>query len=475
MVIKETRGTENQERLQQSQAEWDVYTGNIKPYVEAMLTERFSASLVREVPIVSSINILKKTTDSKATLYNDEPVRVFSDLTEDQKEKVTRIYNDMRIDFTMLEANRLFELQKKQTHVLIEPMNGKLRARPLKAHQLNVVNSQTNPEMGEVYIFSSYDKELNTNAEESQRQDGYNQAIADLDDYKKSENKFIVWSKNFHFVMDKHGNILSESVESPIAGVLPIVEISAMKDFNYWREITNDVADFCIFYNTSQSMLQQIVEMQGFAQAWLKAPDDLMPQYVDIGPNRVLRLIQPSGGGEVDFGFSNPSSDIGGAQAYMESLLAQFLSSQGLDSSSISGQASSQNYGTGIERLLAQIERFESSKESMALFREAEQDIWDIVKAWHNAGKITGLLNQKYITQDLPEKSEITITYLEPQNIMSDAEKLEIAERRMELGLWSRAKALSFLDDIPLHEAEKMILPEVIVPMVDDSDSEDME
>lgn len=236
--------------------------------------------------------------------------------------------------------------------------------------------------------------------------------------------------------MDGQGNVLTEKVENPLAsfGIMPIIEISAMKDFAYWREITNDVAQFCVDYNVSLSSLAYVVELQGFAQAYLKAPSDLMPQSIEIGPNRILKILtDPNAEGDVEFGYANPGSDISSSQAFIESLLAQFLSSQGLDPNTVSGKAAAEKFNSGIERLLAQIEKFEASKETMALFRDAESALYNVIKAYHNVLKGSDLLNAKYKTQDFSADSEVVINYGEPQSVMGEAEKLDIIERKMEL------------------------------------------
>ncbi len=471
--MSEIRGSENQARLESSQEEWDVYTGNIRPYVERKIADRFSYELVKEVPIVSAINVFKKVVDSRASLYKSEPTRDFSDLSDDQVEVINRIYEDARIDFTLLEANKLYEAQKHQTHVLIEPKKGRLRLRPIKAHQVNVVPNELDQEDGEIYIFSSYNKDFSENSVRVDRQNSMNEAIADYDDYRSEQERFVVWSSSYHFVMDGNGTIISEEIENPIAPVIPVVEISAMKDFNYWRELTNDAAEFCVDYNMHQSMLGQIVEMQGFAQAYLKAPEDLMPEYVEIGPNRIVKLItNPQLEGDVEFGFANPNSDIGAARDYNEAILAQYLSSQGLDSNAVSGTPSTDSFASGTERLLAQIERFEASKETMAIFREAEMDIYKVIKAYHNVLKGTDVLMDKYITNDIPEDSEVMVMYEEPTTNLTDSEKLDIAERRIELD-WSIAEAKAYLDDITVEQAEEKLTANGMLqsrPMPDPSD-----
>jgi hypothetical protein len=459
-LITELKSSENRERLENSQEEWDVYTGNIKPYVKQKIADRFSADLVKEVPIVSAINVLKKVVDSRASLYKSEPKREYTDLSDEQKEAVNNIYDNMRMDFSMLEANKLYELQKHQTHLLIEPKKGRLRIRPIKAHQVNVVPDELDPEEGEIYIFSSYNKDFNQNADRVTNKDSINQSIADYDDYEAQEERYVVWSSEYHFVMDGNGAIISEDIVNPIAPIMPVVEISAMKDFNYWRELTNDVAEFCVDYNMHQSMLGQIVEMQGFAQAYLKAPSDLMPDYVEIGANRILKLItNPQMEGDVEFGYANPNSDIASAQAYNEAILAQFLSSQGLDSNAVSGTAKTDKYTSGTERLLAQVERFEASKETMAIFREAEQDVYEVIKAWHNELKKTDIIDPRFVTADLPESSEALVTYEEPKTDLTMLEMLDIAERRLEID-WSLKDAKAYLDDMSVEQAEEKLKEE---------------
>ena len=47
-------------RKELSQTEWDIYTGNINPYVKESIANRFSHKLAEEVPIISAVNLLKK-------------------------------------------------------------------------------------------------------------------------------------------------------------------------------------------------------------------------------------------------------------------------------------------------------------------------------------------------------------------------------------------------------------------------------
>lgn len=447
-LITEINGTENEVRMENSVTEWQTYTGNIAPYVYDELKKRFSPETLKEMPIVSAVNVLRKVVNSRASLYTREPERIFTEVDDSQTEVINKVYEDALIDSVMLESNRLYELQKMQTHLLIEPKKGMLRVRPIKAHQVNVIPSHEDPEEGEIYIFSAFTSDVTTKG-----QDQVNQEIGDYDDMKAKEDRYIVWSKSYHFIMDGNGGIISEDIENPL-GFVPIVEITAMKDFTYWRELTNDAAKFCIDYNVSLSMLGFICEMQGFAQAYLKSPSTLMPETVEIGPTRLLKLItDPNMEGDVEFGYANPNSDIASVQANNESTLAQFLSSQGLDSTTVSGAATADKYTSGVERLLAQIEKFEASKATMATFRAGEARLYDIIKGYLNFSRGSDILSPEYTISEISADSKVVVNYAEPQSVMSELEQLELAERKIELGIWDEIDAYADMNNLTREES----------------------
>ena len=456
-LINEIKGQDNIERMEQSLRDCDVYKGDIKPYVERQLCERFPSETVREIPIVSSVNIARKIVDQKASLYRNEPSRAFTEISEEQEEKVRLIYKDMKINSSLVQSDKFFELQK-QNHVMILPKKGRLKMRSLKNHQLNVVPNPTMPEEGMIYIVSAFTKEDSQIRERAG--DGTNQKIGDTDDYKSVDDTYIVWSRNYHFVMDSDGVILSEEVENPIAPIIPIIEVSSEdKDFEYWVRGGSEFSRFTVDYNSSLSMLGQIVEIQGFAQAYLKAPESLMPSYISVGPNRILKLVtDPNTEGDVDFGYANPGSDISGSQGYVESLLAQFLSSQGIDTNTVTGTVGSgQSFSSGVERLLSMIEKFEASQDSMDIYRDVEAMTYSVVKAWHNVLKGTDSLDSKYWAADLPEDSEVIVHYKGPEAIQSESEELEIISRKLELGLMSRVDVIMEQEKLDRDQAVERI------------------
>jgi hypothetical protein len=444
--------------MQRSLRDTDVYNSDIRPYVHEKLRKRFPPQVVRELPIVASVNIAKKVVDSKANLYKNSPDREFTDLDESQMDTMKKLYDDSGFDSQMLWSNKYYELQG-QTHVKIVPHHGKIKVTPLKNHQVNVVPYLNDPEEGEIFILSSFDKmlsELKRNIS-----DGVDETIAEEDDYDPYVARFIVWSPSYHFVMDGMGTILTEEIENPISPLVPVIEIAPPnKDFEYWIKGPSGLSGFTVDFNEQLSMLNQIVELQGFAQAFMKAPKDLQPTTLSVGPHRILRLITDpdNPNASVEFGYANPSSDIANSQDFIQSILSQFLSSHGLDPSLITGDANAtQGFSSGVERLLAMIDKFDASKDAQDIFEKAEQKIYKVNSKWINVLRDTDLLDEEYKMSEIPEDSRVNVEFNRPEAVQTEDEKLLILEKKIDMGLMSKVQALAEINNISIEEAREKL------------------
>tara|TARA_R110002153_G_scaffold176742_1_gene329982 strand:+ start:1417 stop:2868 length:1452 start_codon:yes stop_codon:yes gene_type:complete len=452
-IISYINGQENIDRKSKSLEDTQVYSGDIYPYVLKKFKDVYKAETVNEIPIVSTINVSEKVINSAASIYKDAPERNFHEVSGEQAETLDAVYNDMWFDTKMLSANRYFKLQK-QTHVIVLPKAEKLQARILKQHQLDVIPFSNDPEAGEVYILTGFDKSLSTLRTEAGN--GIDEPIADEDDYKASITRHVVWSKNYHFVMDGRGAIISgEDVANPI-GMIPIVEISEDKDMEYFIQFVNNDTKFTVEYNEALSNQALVVKMQGFSQAVMMAPEGLMPSSVTVGPNKILKIITDGNlEGEVDFKFVNPGSDLAGVQSHTESLLSQYLSSKGLDANAITGNASnSAGHASGVSKLLAMVERFEASKDDLARFEQAEKNLFKVVRAWLNDAQ--EVLDEKYTIGNLSDNSSLSVQYKEPTAVMSEVETLDVIERKLDMGLISRVEAIAKDRNITVEQAEEV-------------------
>lgn len=451
LIINEIESNENKKRKQVSLAEIDIYNDKIQPHVLSYLSGFYDKTSIKEMAVYSSINLAKRISDQEASLYKDAPKRVFYGLSDNQVKTLESIYKDLKIDQIMLRSNRAFKLQG-QNHIQIIPYEKKLLARVLLNHHIDAVPLEYNPEIAEAYILSGFDKTQNLEST-----DQTNLKIADKNDYKSTIRKYAFWTKDSNFIIDGNGKMLSSDTENPL-GMIPIVEVSNFKDFNYWLDRGTALTDFTIQFNSAMTDIAHIVRMQGFAQAWYKGPIDLLPESVIIGPNHVIKLpVDPNNPVETDFGFANPSPDLAGSMQFPQTLLSSFLTSRGLSPKLVSGNGDSERYTSGLDRLLAMIDRFEASQFDMEIYRNAEDKILKIIIRYLNTYAGTDILG--YSWKNVKEDDvSIVVDYKKPQSILTDSERLDLIAKKKELGLMSDTEAISEYYGINDEQAAKKLL-----------------
>lgn len=454
-VLQEIESTENEERKEKSLRDYEIYSDRLKPWVEDYLRGFYSTESISEMPIVASVNIAKRIVTKEAAIYSTAPKRTFLNVSDQQHEMLEKIYADLELDAVLLRANQFYKLENGQTHLYIFPSKGRLKARALMSHQLDVVPAIDDPETGDVYLISGFDRSsMNIKLEDFE--DGQNQLIADIDDYKSTLKAKAVWSDFFNFVMDEEGNIVSADVKNEL-GITPIVDISTPKSGEYWVRSGSALTDFTVQFNAQMTDLSHIVRMQGFGQAWFKGPENLIPKNIKIGPNFVLKLaIDPNNPVETDFGFANANPDIEGSIRQLEVMLSSFLTSRGLDPKIVNGQGQADKFQSGFDRLLAMVEMFEPAKQDFSVFEAAEKRIFKIICAYLNVYGGTAILPE-YGTQPFSAQADISVKFHEPQLIMSEQDRLQIIRDKLELGLMSKAESIAYDRGISVEEAKKVM------------------
>lgn len=480
-LLDDINSEENRQRKAKSQKEFDVFKGIINKYVVEYLKQQFSHTTVKEMPIISSINLAKRVVVNEASVYKNEPDRIFMNTSEQQSMELQNLYSAMNVDSKMMKLNAIYKLQQ-QALMQVIPKDGKMVMRCFYAHQYDVIPNDIDPEIADGYIISVFDKQnYNDAMSDSQSvkqkplvgnvyRDTINQSIADQDDYKASLERYVVWTRDLNFIMNGKGEILSENIESPLADyqMMPFIDVAMDKDFEYFVRGNDGVVDFTVQYNGALSDLANVVKMQGWGQAYIKGDKDLMPEALVVGINHVLRLpIDPNSKVETEFGFVTPNANIDGSIKYVEMLISNFLSSKGLDVSMIAtNSGAKQSYSSGVERLLSQIEKFEASKADFALFKNIESKLFDLLKVW---SKVV----DSSVMMDIPDAAEIVVNYFEPTMIQSAGEKTDLLIKQVESGFKSRVDAVMELHGVDKDMATQMIQEIDSVPLLNQDQSVD--
>jgi hypothetical protein len=486
-LIADMNSENNKARKQWSLRSSEVSGGRMEQYVKERLLGELDNSSVKEMPIVSSINIQKAICDKKATIYKKKPTRRFTETTPEATDTINLIYKDMKLDMKLNKSNKNY-IYQDQSIGMIVPKNGKLIARVMKMHQIDVVPSASDPETAEMYILSAFDRTLyiqhDTDKADYDTATGYHGRsvrstaaedqsleIAEKYQFQKYVEKYIVWSKEYHFMMNGLGEVINPAtgemfeqgedidISNPI-GMLPFFEVAKDKDFEYFVRSSNALTDFTIQFNTQLSDMANNIKMNGYAVGVLKAPSDMMPQNITVGAAMMLKLPTDNPDAETDFEFTSPNSNISEISEAIDKFLNYFVTSEGLGGSVVNSRGDSEKASSGIDRYLMMLSKIEAHLDDYEMFRCAEHDIYEIIKQWQLALAGSDQLMDKYKVS-IPVDSELEIDYYKPEMIETESEKLTNIEKKMDLELMSKKQAVMELHGIEDEEKAQDLLDEI--------------
>ena len=514
-LVMDLNNENTKARKQWSLRSSEVQGGRIQQYVIESLQNQFNIESVKEMPIVSSINIQQAVVNKKATVYKRPAMRTFTEVSDDQAETLSKIYRDMHLDEKLNKANKNY-IYQDQSIGMIVPKNGKLICRIFKMHQIDAIADYEDPETSAGFIISAFDRtdyiqryqdrkeidsatgvrgrSVRSSANEVQSDES---ELSDDYQYRKYIMKYIVWTKDYNFMMNGLGEIIdpatgevdnSIDITSPLAseGMMPFFEISKDKDYEYFVRPSNTLTDFTVQFNVALSDLQNNCKLNGYSVGILKAPSELQPQNQVIGAAMLLKLPTDDPEKEVDFSFASPSSSIGEISDAVDRMLNYFTTSEGLGGEVINSQGSSESYTSGLDRFIASISRIHAHIDDYDKFENLEAQIYSIIKAWQRVLVTSDQLDTKYKLGSISEESEIEVDHYKPEMIQTETDKLNTIEKKMDLGVMSKVEAImelkgiddkerarELLDEI---EEEKMLrMPTLPTPPVEDDEGEDEE
>jgi hypothetical protein len=452
-ILNQIGSWENKDRKFQSFKQFEVYHDRCNEYVLQYLESQFSKETIQQMPIVDSVNIAKRIVNKQSTLYNEMPVRNFTGLDAEQNESMKRFYEENCLDGKLKSANGYLKLMD-QAFALVVPDGGKLKLRTILPHQLDVIPNETDPEIADAIIISTFDRSYFFRPR-NRSSDNNNADIADYDDYRQTLEKtlFLVWTKQINFIMNGRGEFVSEIKPNPI-GELPYLDVAQGKETEFFVRGGRALTDFSVQFNGVLSDIYNVVKMQGWAVGYLKGSAELMPQSLVIGPSKLIRLpIDPNNPIPTEIGFASPNADIDGSLKFLETLISLFLSSRGMDSRAVSVNGQAQTYSSGVEKLLAMLDVFEATKEDFGTMKRAEKDLLRLITKWSNYYLGTEL---QLLDFELPDDLILEINYIKPEMVTSDIEKVSAIEKRLSLNLITQTEAIAQDRGISVEAAEQV-------------------
>lgn len=479
LVIKEINGEENMMRKEQSFRRHDIFNDGTKKYVLKLLEKELSKETMEQMKYrAADISILRKVIDKKSIVYREGVDRIVeNETTRQQVDSLTDILN---INTAMKKVNKYVELDKNcSVYVTLYAdhltQTKKIKLGVLPAYLYDVIEDLENPEIGRVYILSSMKKDKPTNyagpnqsGVRSQVQhgksfregDGHNQIIADSPMDGGGE-EYIWWSDTFHFTTNAKGEFVDgkqeEDLLNPI-GVLPFINFAKDKNGSFWAQGGEDLVNGAILVNQMLSDLYYIAKLQGQGLFYLIGPN--VPEQLKVGPGDAILLKTKEGDATTQVGFASSNPPIESHMKMIEQYVALLLSTNNLEPGTINGELSAVSSASGIQDMIRRSELMDDIEDQRELYRDSEPLLFQIIAKWHNLLLERGVLHKKLAKLGrIDEEMELILQFLGAKNFLSDMDKLNIIEKRKQLGLDSEIDSLIRDNpDLDRKEAELRLL-----------------
>lgn len=476
-VIKDIKSEENYNRKRDQQKRFDVYNDRQDAYILERLRREFSEKTVQEMRKIFSINLAKRIIDEKSSVYLRPPERHFitrsgQELNENQVEQINSLYKYTRANVGLKRSNLFYNLNDQCALMVVPDKMGGLKMRAIPPIHYDVLPDDRDPEKAYAYILNVWDFDLHSTVRdgstESTQLDRYkgndnrNQKIADDNDRRALLERYVVWTDDLHFVMDGKGNVVDEmdDMKNPI-GCMPFIDVAPLdKDFQFFVKRGSSNVDFSLDYGMLLSDLANVIRLQSYSQAVIVS--EKLPQNTTVGPNHVMHLKLDPKKPELrpEFQFVTPSPDLAGTQTFMESILNLHLTSEGIDPSVISPKGDGgQRFQSGLDRLLAMINKFEATRDDFDLYKGIEQQVVRLMAKWSNIFQSVegedGFIPELKQAQ-LPDDIMVDVKFSEPEAVQTKTDMENSVIRLRNEGLMSDIEAIKRIYGVEDERAEEI-------------------
>ncbi len=459
-IIEEILNDENKRRKSEALRRFEILQNNLSVYLKSALEKEYSKQSEAEMRKISSINPAARALKEIASIYRCSPERTFQGASKEQEKFLEEIYDAGKFNVKLKKANKYLK-GIMQGALQVIPCEGAITAKVFAPHQYDVIPHYSNPEKAMAYVINTFDQ---TNYR--QLGDGVNQKIADKEDFLAlAAMRFVWWSDSYNFETDGNGKLIvpEEDVKSgdPLAnpiGKLPFIDIAGEKDFSFWVTDGSPLVDFALDFALLLSDTATVNRNQGFSQAIFTSKDK--PESMTVGRQRILYLPQDPDPQAKDpkFEFVTPSPDLAASLELLESYVRYWLTSMGMDPKVVSAKGEAKSFASGLERLLAMLEKFEASQDDIDLFKWVEQEIFELVVLWNNYYQGSEYLREDLKKGTIPDKVTLAIQFEKPEMVQTKSEKEDSLIKLKKEGLIDDVEMIMELEEVDEETAMQLVV-----------------
>ncbi len=437
-LIEAIYSQENLERLNSDYLRYKIYNGKLKEVIRTAIQKEFLLpETVREMSDrIIPINITQKIVNKLAAVYREKPLREAADYNEKDQENIDALEGILGIDHKMKQANRYFKLHK---HVAIEPY----------------LSSEFEPELRVLpsHTYTPYSDD----PIEPYKPNVFIKHLSFTNDPEK--DRHVVWSKDFHFVMNGKGNIIFDE-NNPEAlnpyGEIPIIYVKDSDDQLIPIQ-DDDLVSMQVAICLLLTDLAFATKYASWSVLYIIGADGAK---LSFNPNSVISLPMSPDGTKPEIGTIKPTLDTDSMLRQVETLLGLLLTTKSLSVNGALPGMSANQASSGVAKILDNAESTEDRTDQIAFFEKAEHELWELM-----AHKMFPVWNSQIIEPEykfvFSEAFELSISFPELKISISESEQVDIQVKKLDNKLTSHEMAISALNPELTQEQVKQVILDI--------------
>jgi hypothetical protein len=417
----------------------EIYKDQTKKHViQEMIHEAEDPSIKKEIEArTSNVSIGRKIWDKKAMIYKDGARREASE--ESKQKQVDSVIDMMDFNQGMKKTNRYSEIFRNVLTGVLPYKNQAtekyyLKLSPTLPYQMDVLVDSADKERAVAVVipYEEETEEVISGEASLGKRNGKNETVGTI---SKAE-RYIWWSTKYHFTTDAKGQIIPsvspEGLLNPIQ-MFPFVDFSKLKDGKFWNDCGADIGDGSVLINVLLTDMYWISKYQGMGLGYIFGKG--VPQNVKVGASSFVSVQMEAGDPTPSIGFASSNPPIDSHIRQIEQHLAMLLSTNNLEAGTIAGTLSAQNITSGVQEIVKRAENMDEITDQQETYRDGEPMLFKIAFAWLE--KYKGHLEEGFdkIAAENMTNVWVSVKFNTPSVYTSEKEKLDIIEKRMDLGL----------------------------------------
>lgn len=417
---------DNKRYLSRNVQLFDIYEGNLRPYVDEILRQTLSDQYYSKIKErIYPINILKRITDKLSRAYANDPIRKASS----NQETLEFYEKSLMLNQKMNMADEFSNLFKGYA---LEPYiyNGipSLRVLPFDRFlvQSDVIVDQT--------IMTKFYKYVGKHVKNVRGRS----TEVDLW-FVYTDDEFVAIDSDGdivpEFMVDNFGNALDG--ENPL-GFIPFY-YGNRSEYKILPTQDTDTLALAKLLPVQFSDLAGTILFQCFSILY---GIDVDSENMVMSPNAFWNMkSDPSSDKTPQVGVITPQADVNKVLDFIKEVFSTWLESRGIRVGNI-GRGDGQGYSSGISKIIDEMDTFEAIKKSIQYFKKDEYQFWSLLSKMHNywieSGQLQGFGR-------LPENWEVSVEFDEPQPHMTRNEQVDMIISERDGGIISTRTAIKKL------------------------------